>query len=119
MLHRTGPRAGPRPPPRAGHLETNPIAHMASAATRPATGRVTTHESTISETFPHFTFAGSFFKPPPTMAPVETCVVETGRLAHDAADTSAAVVRLAVSDSASGRGVSFFASVSSPLRRPT
>jgi len=46
------------------------------------------------------------------MAPVATCVVETGRLAQDAAQTNAAVVRLAVSDSASGRGVSFRASVS-------
>src|SRR4051794_20772997 len=74
------------------------------------------HERTISVTFFHFTEPGSFFSPAPMIAPVETCVVETGKLFHDARKTSVAVVRLAVSDSGSGRGVSLRASVSSPLR---
>jgi hypothetical protein len=58
-----------------------------------------------------------FRKPAPTIAPVETCVVDTGSAAHDAAHTSAAVATLAVNDSASGSGVSFFDIVSS-TRRP-
>src|SRR5690349_11644374 len=86
------------------------------AAIRAATGSVTSHEMTISRTFPHFTFFGSFAKPAPIIAPVETCVVETGSPAHEAADTSAAVVVLAVNDSARGSGVNFVAIVSNTFR---
>src|SRR5665213_4132697 len=78
---------------------------------------VTTQDQAISMTLFHFTAVGSLFSPAPMIAPVATWVVETGRLAQDAADTRAAVAMLAVSDSASGSGVSFFDSVSS-TRRP-
>ena len=53
------------------------------------------------------------------IAPVETWVVETGSPFQEARQTRPAVVMLAVSDSGSGSGVSFFASVSSTLRPET
>ena len=44
------------------------------AAISPAAGSVTTHESTTSVTFFHFTADGLFLSPAPMIAPVETCV---------------------------------------------
>jgi chromate transporter len=93
------------------------IMQSTAAASRPATGRVTSHESTTSPTLPQRTARASFLRPAPMIAPVETCVVETGRPNQEAALTSDAVARLAVNDSASGIGVSLRASVSR-TRRP-
>src|SRR3954452_3353575 len=93
----------------------------APAAISAATGSVMIHDSTISPTFPQRTDLGSFCNPAPMIAPVATCVVETGRPLQLARPTSVAVVMLAVTDCASGSGVTFFASVSStriPARRP-
>src|SRR5689334_2091424 len=80
-----------------------------------------THDSTISPTFAQRTDFGSFCNPAPMIAPVATCVVETGSPLQLARPTSVAVVMLAVTDCASGNGVSLFAKVSStriPAKSP-
>jgi len=38
--------------------------NFAAAAINAATGKVITHDSTTSPTFPHFTFDGLFLSPP-------------------------------------------------------
>src|SRR5882724_3720783 len=76
------------------HASKAPSSHrrinFAAVANSPAAGSVITQERTISITFFHFTEAGSFLRPAPMIAPVETCVVETGRPFHEARQTSVA-----------------------------